>query len=75
MNIIALCERTAEFEKEPKVRITVGRPGVDHDAVVHSSDVGTLVAATATARSGALSVAQALERIGACLEDANAPPC
>ena len=75
VNIIALCERTAEFEKEPKVRITVGRPGVDHDAVVHSSDVGTLVAATATARSGALSVAHALERIGANLEDPNASPC
>ena len=52
-----------------------GVPGVDHDAVMHSSDVGTLIATTATARSGALSVAQALERIGACLEDANAPPC
>jgi formylmethanofuran dehydrogenase subunit B len=75
VNLIALCERTTQFAQEPNVRITVGRPGVDHDAVMHSSDVGTLVAATASARSGAPSVAQALERIGACLEDANASPC
>ena len=75
MNLIALCEPTAQFAKAPNVHIPVGRPGVDHDAVMHSSDVGTLIATTATARSGALSVAQALERIGACLEDANASPC
>ena len=75
VNLIALCEPTAQFAKAPNVHIPVGRPGVDHDAVMHSSDVGTLIATTATARSGALSVAQALERIGACLEDANAPPC
>ena len=75
VNLIALCEPTTQFAKAPNVRISVGRPGVDHDAVMHSSDVGTLVAATASARSGAPSVAQALERIGARLEDANAPPC
>jgi formylmethanofuran dehydrogenase subunit B len=74
-NFIALCEPTAQFAKEPNVRIAIGRPGFDHDAVMHSSDVGTLVAATASARSGAPSVTQALERIGECLEDANAPPC
>jgi formylmethanofuran dehydrogenase subunit B len=75
VNVIALCEPMTQFVKAPNVHISVGRPGVDHDAVMHSSDVGTLVAATASARSGALSVADALERIGACLEDANAPPC
>jgi formylmethanofuran dehydrogenase subunit B len=75
VNLIALCEPTTQFVRAPNVRIAVGRPGVDHDAVMHSSDVGTLFATTATARSGALSVAQALERIGACLENANASPC
>jgi formylmethanofuran dehydrogenase subunit B len=75
VNLIALCEPTTQFAKAPKVRIAVGRPGVDHDAVMHSPDVGTLVATTATARSGALSVAEALERIGACLEDESASPC
>ena len=75
MNVIALCEPTAEFAKAPDVRIAVGRPGVDHDAVLHSSDAGALVAVTASARSAAPSVAQALERIGACLGEANASPC
>ena len=75
VNVIALCERTTQFAEEPNVRITVGRPGVDHDAVMHSSDIGTLVAATASARSGAPSVAQVLERIGARLGEADAPPC
>ena len=75
VNFIALCERTTHFAEEPNVRITVGRPGVDHDAVMHSSDVGTLVAVTASARSGAPSVAEALERIGARLGEADASPC
>jgi formylmethanofuran dehydrogenase subunit B len=75
VNFIALCERTTQFAAEPKVRITVGRPGVDHDAVMHSSDVGTLVPVTASARSGAPSVAEALERIGARLGEADASSC
>jgi formylmethanofuran dehydrogenase subunit B len=75
VNVIALCERTTQFAKEPNVRIAIGRPGVDHDAVMHSSDTGTLVAVTASTRSSAPSVAHALERLGASLEDANAQPC
>jgi formylmethanofuran dehydrogenase subunit B len=75
VNLIALCERTTQFAEEPNVRITVGRPGVDHDAIMYSSDVGTLVAATASARSGAPSVAEALERIGARLGEADASSC
>jgi formylmethanofuran dehydrogenase subunit B len=75
VNLIALCERTTQFAEEPNVRITVGRPGVDHDAIIYSSDVGTLVAATASARSGAPSVAEALERIGARLGEADGSSC
>jgi formylmethanofuran dehydrogenase subunit B len=75
VNFIALCERTAQFAEEPNVRIAVGRPGVDHDAVMHSPDAGTLVAAAASGRSGAPSVAQALERIRARLGEADAGPC
>jgi formylmethanofuran dehydrogenase subunit B len=74
-NFIALCEPTARFAEEPNVRIAVGRPGLDHDAVMHSSDAGALVAVTASARSAALSVAQAIERIGACLGEVNSPLC
>jgi formylmethanofuran dehydrogenase subunit B len=65
--VIALCGPTGQLAEEPSVRITVGRPGVDHDAVMHSSDIGTLVAETASARSAAPSVAEALERIHAGL--------
>jgi formylmethanofuran dehydrogenase subunit B len=75
LNFIALCERTTEFAEEPKVRIVVGRPGVDHDAVVHSPDAGTLVAVAASAPSAAPSVAEALERIAACLGKVSAPSC
>jgi formylmethanofuran dehydrogenase subunit B len=75
VNVIALCERTTQFAEEPNVRIAIGRPGVDHDAIMHSSDAGTLVAVTASTRSAAPSAAQALERISASLGEANAPPC
>ena len=74
-NVIALCERTGQFAKEPNVRIAIGRPGVDHDAVVHSSDAGTLVAVTASACSATPTVAQALERIRAGLGESNGPLC
>jgi formylmethanofuran dehydrogenase subunit B len=75
VNVIALCERTAQFARAPNVRITIGRPGVDHDTVMHSSAVGTLVAMTASARAGAPSVAEALVRIGARLGEADASSC
>jgi formylmethanofuran dehydrogenase subunit B len=74
-NVIALCEPTTEFAEEPNVRITIGRPGVDHDAVTHSSDIGTLVAETASARTATPSVAEALERIAAGLGQAQAASC
>jgi formylmethanofuran dehydrogenase subunit B len=75
VNVIVLCERTIRFAEEPNVRIAVGRPGVDHDAVMHSSETGTLIATTASAGSGAPSVAEALERIGARLGDAYGLSC
>ena len=74
-NVIALCEPTTEFAEEPNVRITVGRPGVDHDAVMHSSDIGTLVAETASARAATPSIAEALERISAGLQQAQTASC
>jgi formylmethanofuran dehydrogenase subunit B len=75
MNVIALCERTSQFAEEPNVRIAVGRPGIDHDTVMHSADAGTLVALTASARNEAPSVAQALDRIAAGLGQAQAASC
>ncbi|MBV8795058.1 MAG: hypothetical protein JO136_08990 [Hyphomicrobiales bacterium] len=57
------------------MRITVGRPGVDHHAVTHSSDIGTLVAETASARTATPSVAEAIERIAAGLKQAQTASC
>jgi formylmethanofuran dehydrogenase subunit B len=51
----------------PRVRIAVGRPGIDHDAVQHDAATGTLTAVAAAQPSGALSVAEALSRISSLL--------
>jgi formylmethanofuran dehydrogenase subunit B len=75
VNVIALCDHTTQFADAPNVHIAVGRPGVDHDAILHSSDTGTLIATTASARRAAPSVAEALERISARLADTDASPC
>jgi formylmethanofuran dehydrogenase subunit B len=75
VKFIALSDRATLLAEEPNVRIVVGRPGVDHDAVVHSADSGTLVSVTASARSAAPSVAQVIGRIAACLTEANARSC
>lgn len=75
VNVIGLCERGTHFAEEPNVRIVVGRPGADHDAVLHSSDTGTLIAATASTRAAKPSVAEALGRIAACLPDGSAGAC
>ncbi len=74
-NVIALCGPGAQFAKKPNVRIAIGRPGVDHDSVLHSPDAGTLVAITASAQSATPSVAEALARIGACLAETHTLPC
>ena len=75
LNVIGLCAPGTRFAREPNVRIVVGRPGVDHDAVLHSPDVGTLVVATASAHTARPSVSEALGRIAASLPDAGAVPC
>jgi formylmethanofuran dehydrogenase subunit B len=72
LDFIALCDCPASLAEAPKVQIIVGRPGVDHDAVMHSADTGTLVAETASAPSATPSVASALGRIAARLEGASA---
>lgn len=74
---VALCDGGARPAETPNVLIEVGRPGVDHDGVLHSSDTGTLVAVSARSRSpdGALSVAEALARIAGCLSDGSGEAC
>jgi hypothetical protein len=59
------------------VLIEVGRPGVDHDAVVHFLDTGSLIAVRAnTSFLGDVpSVAAALARIARSLRDSGAEAC
>jgi formylmethanofuran dehydrogenase subunit B len=74
---IALCSRATRLSASTRVRIAVGRPGVDHDAVLHCQDAGALVAVAATSPSDGAppSAAQALASIAAQLPDAGAWAC
>lgn len=63
----------ADAGNVPHVHIAVGRPGVDHDAVEYLAATGTLAAVTATKRSKALSVADAIGRISAYLRPDDRP--
>jgi formylmethanofuran dehydrogenase subunit B len=60
---IVLTEAGARFRRRPQVHIAVGRPGVDHDAVEYLAAAGTLAPLTATHRSKAISVAEAISAI------------
>jgi formylmethanofuran dehydrogenase subunit B len=71
--IIALTGRDASFQTPPRVHIEVGRPGIDHAAVVHQSLTGTLAAVDATHPSDAISTAEAIQRISSALSEGR--PC
>ena len=68
--MIALTAGDAALAVLPAVQIEIGRPGIDHDSVEHSSPLGTLVAVGAARRSGTLSGADAIKRLAAALEAA-----
>ncbi len=65
--IVALTTPGTRFAAPPAVAITVGRPGVDHDAVLFDPALGTLVAREAAGAGDAPSAADALGRILAAL--------
>jgi formylmethanofuran dehydrogenase subunit B len=71
--IIALTGRHAGFRTPPRVHIEVGRPGIDHAAVVHQSLTGTLTAVDATHPSDAISTAEVIQRISSALSEGQ--PC
>ena len=75
LSVIAVCDSTTHFATAPNVRISVGRPGVDYDAVLHSPETGTLIAVSASAPTSTLSLAQGLERIAERLSEASPPQC
>jgi len=57
------------------VTIAIGTPGIDHDAVVYSSKVGTLAAIEAKARGELPSAAAVLRQIAEHLPHEEALPC
>jgi formylmethanofuran dehydrogenase subunit B len=65
--VIALTVPEAGFRRPPRVWITVGRPGVDHDGIERSLARSALCAVAATRKSPAMSVAQAIVRITSAL--------
>ncbi len=75
--LIAVTAPGARFAEPPEVAITVGRPGVDHDAVLFSAEAGALVAVRAQRQSGSPrdvpTVADVLGGIAAALRERGAP--
>ncbi len=71
---VPLIALTTEADGIPaQVAITVGRPGIDHDAVDYWPATGTLAAVHASKPAGKISVADAVTEIAAALPEA--PPC
>lgn len=71
--IVALADGLDCFEQPPAVAISVGRPGSDHDSVEYLAATGTLASVAARARTNAISVADAINGIGAALPTSS--PC
>jgi formylmethanofuran dehydrogenase subunit B len=72
---IALTADGAAFRRHPRVHVTVGHPGIDHDAVEYLAATGTLAWVTAARHGDTIRVADALAAITARLPEGGAPPC
>ncbi|MHB8883672.1 MAG: tungsten formylmethanofuran dehydrogenase [Methylovirgula sp.] len=66
---IAITTPDTRFAYPPKVRIDVGTPGIDHDAVVYAQNLGTLAAIDAENASDALQVAAVIRLIDQSLNE------
>jgi formylmethanofuran dehydrogenase subunit B len=73
MIVLALAD--AQFGRPPRVRITVGQPGRDHDCVEHTAALGALATVSATHQSEAIAASAVLARIAASLPTGRAWPC
>ncbi len=71
--LVAVTAPGAQFAEPPEVAITVGRPGVDHDAVLFSAEAGGLVAVRAEVPRDVPTVASVLNDITAALREQAAP--
>lgn len=71
--LVALVGEGTGFAVAPEVAITVGRPGIDHDAVLFDEYLGVLAAKPATGPRNTPKVADVIGRIAALLPEA--APC
>lgn len=71
--LVALTAQGTRSAEPPDVAITVGRPGVDHDAVLFSAEASALVAVQAEAPTDAPTVASILGSIATALREHGAP--
>ena len=67
--LIALVPAEVELPLTPAVRISIGRPGVDHDSVDYCGRIATFALTSASRPSRALSVAEALGLLAAAIGD------
>jgi len=67
--VVAICPAGAAFATPPEVAFAVGRPGLDHDGVLHDTALGGLVHRAASAPSDAPRASDVIARIAALVED------
>ncbi len=72
---IALTAEGANFARRPRVHVTVGRPGIDHDAVEYLSAAGALAWTAAPATAATIRVSDALDRMAAAFPTRVVVPC
>jgi formylmethanofuran dehydrogenase subunit B len=72
---IALTSDGASFSHRPRVRVLVGRPGIDHDATEYLPAAAALAWAAATTTGTTIRVSDVLGRIAAALPSPVVSPC
>jgi formylmethanofuran dehydrogenase subunit B len=72
---IALTTGDANFDRPPRVHISVGRPGVDHAGIEYLTATGALAPVAAKKPSEAISVAEVIARIIAALPSMRVLAC
>ena len=72
---IALTSDRPSLPHRPRVHVTVGRPGIDHDAIEFLPAAGTLAWTAPVAARTTIRVSDALDQIAAALPTSMAVPC
>ena len=67
--VVAICPAGTAFATPPEVAFVVGRPGVDHDGILHDVSLGGLVHHAASAPTEVPRASDVIARIAALVED------